>query len=93
MDYISLTQIVGILITGLLTIIAYFLRSIHTDFKSMKEELINIRITTSSLQATTEDRFSFNNEEHRVINNRLDFHSQKLSEQDKEITTLKSKIN
>ena len=44
MEYINnITVLFGTLITLLLSVVAYFIKQLHTDFKSMEKDLIEVK--------------------------------------------------
>lgn len=86
-----LIDVAAAIATGLLAIIAYFLRSIHTDFKQFREEVTEIKILAMSLDTRTHDFSVSQDQKHQVIDVRLNNHSAKLQEHDKEIAVLKVK--
>lgn len=86
-----LIDVAAAIATGLLAIIAYFLRSIHTDFKQFREEVTEIKILAMNLDTRTHDLSVSQDQKHHVIDTRLNNHSAKLQEHDKEIAVLKVK--
>ena len=56
----------GTLITLLLSIVAYFIKQLHTDFKSMEKDLIEVK--TMALIIKTEFKSSYN-----MLNQKVDY--------------------
>lgn len=61
----DITLILGGLITILLSLIAYFIKQLHTDFKRVERDLIEVKTTTQIIK--TEFRSSFEIISQRVL--------------------------
>jgi hypothetical protein len=90
MDNSVLIQVVLVIATSLLGIIAFFLKSIHSDFQQFKAQVQELRIIATNLDTRTKDFFLAQEEKHIVIDSRLNSHSNKIHEHDKEIAILKT---
>ena len=62
----------GTLITLLLSIVAYFIKQLHTDFKSMEKDITEVK--TMSLLIKTEFKNSYD-----LLNQKVDFLEQRVS--------------
>lgn len=91
MDINVLIQVVLLIATGLLGIIAFFLRSIHSDFKQFKEQVQEIKILATNLDTRTQDFFSNQDQKNMIVNNRLNQHSELIHAHDKDIAVLRAK--
>ena len=90
MDNSVLIQIFLAVATSLLGIIVFFLKAIHADFKQVKPQVQELRIIATGLDTRTKDFFLAQEEKHIVIDSRLNSHSNKIHEHDKEIAILKT---
>lgn len=61
----DITLLLGGLITILLSLIAYFIKQLHTDFKRVERDLIEVKTTTQIIK--TEFRSSFEIISQRVV--------------------------
>jgi len=61
----DITLLLGGLITILLSLIAYFIKQLHTDFKRVERDLIEVKTTTQIIK--TEFRSSFEIISQRVL--------------------------
>ena len=80
---------IGIVIMTLLSIIAYFIKGIHTDFNLVKDDVSDMKLTINTLQANNKSH----EKDHTVIDTRLNAHSERLNVHDKELVAIKTKIN
>ncbi len=62
----------GGLITILLSIIAYFIRQLHTDFKNVEKDLIEVKTTTSLIKSELKSGYDLLNQKVVFIERRVD---------------------
>lgn len=62
----------GGLITILLSIIAYFIRQLHTDFKNVEKDLIEVKTTTSLIKSELKSGYDLLNQKVGFIEQRVD---------------------
>jgi len=62
----------GGLITILLSIIAYFIRQLHTDFKNVEKDLIEVKTTTSLIKSELKSGYDLLNQKVGFIERRVD---------------------
>ena len=77
----NITVLFGTLITLLLSVVAYFIKQLHTDFKSMEKDLIEVK--TMALIIKTE--FKSGND---LLNQKVEYLEKRV--QTIELTILKS---
>ena len=68
----NITVLFGTLITLLLSVVAYFIKQLHTDFKSMEKDLIEVK--TMALIIKTE--FKSGND---LLNQKVEFLEKRVS--------------
>ena len=88
----EITTVFGALITVLLGIIGFFLRNIHNDFQDLKEQFQDFRMILRTVEVKNDDFREKQTEKNQEFNTRFSRHDEKLSEHDKEIATIKSKL-
>lgn len=89
MEMSVLIQVIMLVVTGLLGIIAFFLKSIHTDFKEFKEEVAKIKTLAITIETRTQAFFSNQEQKNMIVDTRLNSHSEKIHEHDRDIAILK----
>jgi hypothetical protein len=80
----NITVLFGTLITLLLSVVAYFIKQLHTDFKSMEKDLIEVK--TMALIIKTE--FKSGND---LLNQKVEYLEKRV--QSIELTILKNQDN
>ena len=62
----------GGLMTVLLSIIAYFVRQLHTDFKNVEKDLIEVKTTTSIIKSELKSGYDLLNQKVGFIERRVE---------------------
>ena len=93
MDFTDLTlKIAGVIITGLLVVIGYFLKRQIKAIETLSD-LVSTLNTSAELLKNNQGNFSINcNTRHGLIDKRLNSHSFKIQKHEKELGIIQSKI-
>ena len=65
-------RVFGGLMTVLLSIIAYFVRQLHTDFKNVEKDLIEVKTTTSIIKSELKSGYDLLNQKVGFIERRVE---------------------
>lgn len=86
----TLLTIAGAIISVLLAIIGYFLNKHVNVTEALTEAVNSLNITVKLLENSQANIVAASNSEHKIIDNRLDKHSEKLHEHGEAIVELRA---
>lgn len=89
----TLLTLAGAIISILLAIIGYFLNKHVTATETLTEAVNSLNITVKLLENSQANLISVSNCEHKIIDKRLDSHSEKLTEHSEAITVLQERVS
>jgi len=72
----DISVVLGAVITILLSLIAYFIKQLHTDFKRVERDLVEVKTTTQIIKSEFRSNF-------QVISQRVDFLEERVKQLEK----------
>jgi hypothetical protein len=77
---LNITTIIGALVSLLLSVIAYFIKQLHTDFRKVEKDVSEVKMTTQLIKTEFKSGNELLNQRVGFIEKRIELHEQLILE-------------